>query len=280
MPTRPLRVTLVQNNAGGNLAANVDRVDALLKPSPATDLIVLPEVFAFRGSDAEYRHIADPIPGHLTGRLALLAERHQAWLLAGSIIERNLKQVFNTSVLFNPHGHVMAIYRKIHLFEAALEDGRVIRECDIYEHGNTPMTHTIAGWICAFSICYDLRFPELYRHYAAHGAHLMLVPSNFTQRTGKDHWEILIRARAIENQCFVVAPDQCGANPVTGVVSYGHSMAVGPWGEVLAIAGDEETVLHVTLDPASMAATRTRVPALRHRRMWMPDTVRETPPPA
>lgn len=125
----------------------------------------------------------------------------------------------------------------------------------------------IEGWRCGLSICYDLRFPELYRGYAALGAHLLLIPANFTQRTGRDHWEVLVRARAIENQCFVVAPNQCGANPSSGVVSHGHSLAVGPWGEVLAAARDEETALHCVLDPAELWRTRQRVPALDHRRL-------------
>ena len=117
------------------------------------------------------------------------------------------------------------------------------------------------------SICYDLRFPELYRDYSAQGAHALLIPANFTQRTGRDHWEVLTRARAIENQSFVIAPDQCGVNSGTGVASYGHSVVVGPWGEVLALAGDEETVLSVTLEPAALESARNRVPALQHRRL-------------
>jgi len=111
-------------------------------------------------------------------------------------------------------------------------------------------------------------FPELFRFYAARGAELLFVPANFTQNTGKDHWETLVKARAIENQSFVVAPNQCGANPETGVASYGHSLIVGPWGEVLAQAGAEETLLRATLDKAELARVRARVPALQHRRQW------------
>jgi nitrilase len=117
------------------------------------------------------------------------------------------------------------------------------------------------------SVCYDLRFPELYRLYTERGARLLFVPSNFTQRTGRDHWEVLCRARAIENQCFVVAPNQCGANPATGIASHGHSVVVGPWGEVLCEAGDDETVLTARLDIGALEATRRRVPALDHRRI-------------
>ena len=125
----------------------------------------------------------------------------------------------------------------------------------------------LEGWQCGMAICYDLRFPELFRFYSADGAHLFFIPSNFTQRTGRDHWETLIRARAIENQCFVLAPDQCGANPHTRCRSHGHSLAFGPWGELLATAADEPTVLRVTLDPQLLISTRQRIPALEHRRM-------------
>jgi nitrilase len=125
----------------------------------------------------------------------------------------------------------------------------------------------IEGWSCGLAICYDLRFPELFRYYSRHGAALFFVPSNFTQKTGKDHWETLARARAIENQAFVVAPNQCGVNPRTGIASHGHSLVVGPWGDVLAVAGDKETILTVALQPEALHRTRARIPVLRHRRL-------------
>lgn len=267
LPVRPLCVTLVQNCAGRNIRANLARIRELLDPAPHSDLIALPEVCARRGSDDDYRKFAEPIPGRLTDALATTAERCKAWLLAGSVIERDRRHIFNTSVLFDPAGRIVSTYRKIHLFEAELENGRIIRERDIYESGRKPVMVAIAGWSCGLSICYDIRFPELYRFYSMRGAHLLLVPANFTQRTGRDHWELLVRTRAIENQCFVIAPDQCGANPATGIASHGHSIAVGPWGEVLAQAGDKETILTVRLDPALLAATRRRIPALDHRRL-------------
>jgi nitrilase len=197
--------------------------------------------------------------------MAETAKARHAYLLAGSLLERAGEKVYNTSVLFDRSGAVAATYRKIHLFEARLEDGTRIREAEAYDPGREPVAADIEGWQAGLAICYDLRFPELFRTYAAQGAHLLFVPSNFTQRTGKDHWEVLVRARAIENQCFVVAPNQCGVNPATGVRSHGHSMIVGPWGEVLAAAADEESVILAKLDPADLAATRNRVPALRHR---------------
>jgi len=197
--------------------------------------------------------------------MAGLARGKNAWVLAGSLLERDGQRVYNTSVLFDRQGAIRASYRKIHLFEARLEDGRLIREADAYDPGSQPVAASIDGWKAGLAMCYDLRFPELFRLYAAEGAQILFVPSNFTQRTGRDHWEILVRARAIENQAFVVAPDQCGTNPVTGVPSHGHSLVVGPWGEVLAEAGDQETVITARLDVDELRKIRNRVPALTHR---------------
>ena len=267
LPTAPLRVTLVQNAAGANQAANLQWIADHLPPSQATDLIVLPEVFAFRGSDAEYRAAAEPLHGPLTIWLQAQAVRTHAWVLAGSMLERDGEKIYNTSLLFNRRGELVTTYRKIHLFEAQLESGQVIRESDLYHAGDQPTLVTLDSWRCGLSICYDVRFPELYRHYTSHGATLLLIPANFTQRTGRDHWEILVRARAIENQCFVLAPGQCGANPHTHCRSHGHSLAVGPWGETLAAATTEPEILQVTLDPELLRTTRQRIPALAHRRL-------------
>jgi predicted amidohydrolase len=260
-------VAVVQNAAGAETEANLAGIERLLRDIRHCDLIALPEVFAFRGSERDYRRKAEPVPGPLTRRLANWARRRRAWILAGSLIEKAGRRVFNTSVLIDPAGRLAAIYRKLHLFEARLESGQLIREADAYDPGENPVLARLGDWRCGMAICYDLRFPELFRRYSAHGAHLLFAPSNFTQRTGKDHWEVLVRARAIENQCFVVAPNQCGANPVTGVTSYGHSLAIGPWGEILGAAGAAEGAFAVRLDPRALAATRARVPALRHRRL-------------
>jgi nitrilase len=262
-----LRVTLVQIGAGKDLQINLGRLKHLLADIGATDVIALPEVFAVRGSDQDYRNTAPALGGPIMNLLASIARRHNAWVLAGSVIEATEQKFYNTSLLLNRRGEVAASYRKIHLFEAELESGRVIRESDTYTAGDTPVMTHLDGWRCGMAICYDLRFPELFRHYSARQADLFFIPSNFTQRTGKDHWEVLLRARAIENQCFVVAPDQCGANPHTFVESHGHSMVVGPWGEILARIETGEEAVTVTLDLHDLQQTRRRVPALEHRKM-------------
>ena len=263
---RHLEVAVVQNSAGRDAAANLDRIERMLAGVGDVDLVALPEVFALRGSDTDLREGAEGIPGRLTDWLAERARRAGAWVLGGSIIERDGDRVYNTSILLDRDGRVVARYRKMHLFEAYLEGGKVVRERDVYSAGGEPVLVEVEGWRCGMSVCYDLRFPELYRLYSEQGARLLFVPSNFTQRTGRDHWEVLVRARAIENQCFVVAPNQCGANPATGIASHGHSIVVGPWGEVLCEAGDDETVLTARLDIGALEATRHRVPALDHRR--------------
>ena len=264
----PMRVAVVQNAAGDSVPQTLARLESWLDTIGPSDLIVLPEVFALRGSHDDYRQAAELLGGPLTCWLADRARQLGSWLLGGSLIERGADgRLYNTAVLVDRAGHVRATYRKIHLFEATLDDGRVIREAEIYAHGDEPVLVVIEGWRSGLSICYDLRFPELYRRYAADGAELLLIPSNFTQNTGRAHWETLVRARAIENQCFVVAANQCGKNPATGVASYGHSLIVGPWGEILAEAGDEETVIVATLERPHLEQVRARVPVGRHRRL-------------
>jgi len=252
-------------SAGRDVDANLRRAEVLAGRAEDADLIAFPEVFVVRGTDADYRRAAESPGGPVAERLAALARRCRSWLLAGSLVERCGRRFYNTSVLFDRNGRVRARYRKIHLFEVRIGPGRWIREGNAYDSGRTPVCARIEGWSAGLAICYDVRFPELFRHYSSRGADVLFVPSNFTQNTGRDHWEVLVRARAIENQCYVIAPNQCGGNPATGIASYGHSMAVGPWGEVLCEAGTGEALLQATLLPRDLRTTRRRIPALRHR---------------
>ena len=262
-----LRVTLVQVNAGRDIQANLGRMKQLLAGIGTTDLIALPEVFAVRGSNDDYRGSAQSLSGPLMSFLSSVAHRHNAWVLAGSMVEHHDPAVYNTSVLINRRGEVVSSYRKIHLFEAELESGQTIRESDLWSPGSDPVMTDLEGWRCGMAICYDLRFPELFRRYSAQGAHVFFVPSNFTQRTGQDHWEILLRARAIENQCFVIAPDQCGTNPHTGIASHGNSMVISPWGDILARIDEGEKAVTVTLDIHDLEKTRRTIPVLAHRKL-------------
>ena len=249
------------------MQANLSQLKHLISRIGTTDVIALPEVFALRGSEQDYRNSAQSLNGPLVTFMASIAHRHNAWVLAGSIMETAGQGIYNTSVLVNRRGEVHASYRKMHLFEAEIETGQVIRESDTYTAGDSPVMTELDGWQCGLAICYDVRFPELFRLYSARGAQLFFIPANFTQRTGKDHWEVLLRARAIENQCFVVAPNQCGMNPHTRVESYGNSMIIGPWGDILARIEEGEGAVTVTLDIHQLDQTRRRIPALTHRRL-------------
>jgi len=266
-PKKPLKVAVVQVNAGNNVEGNLKRIERLIARIRDCGLIALPEVFALRGTDRDYRANAQTNGGPVIKWLKNMARCRRAWVLAGSIMEKAGGKCFNTCLLLDRSGRIRAKYRKIHLFEAHLDNGQSVRESELYSAGTRPVIANIEGWVCGLAICYDLRFPELFRHYAAKGAHLFFIPANFTRKTGKDHWETLLRARAIENQAFVVAPDQCGANPKTGIASHGSSMVVGPWGEIIARTEDKESVLTATLNPEDLRTTRARIPVLQHRRI-------------
>jgi len=265
--TETLSVALLQVDSGLDADRNVSRVEELARDLGSVDLIALPEVFAVRGGDADYRSSAQSLDGPLVTKMAGMAVAHSAYVLLGSVIEKVDERIYNTSVLLDRSGKIAATYRKMHLFEVCLDDGTVVRESDTYAPGQKPTMATIDGWRVGLSICYDLRFPELYRHYSQQGADLLFAPANFTQQTGRAHWKVLVRARAIENQCFVLAPNQCGVNRSTQVVSHGHSMVVGPWGEVICEAGEDEQVLTAELAPDTLAGVRAQLPALKHRRM-------------
>jgi predicted amidohydrolase len=262
----PLKIAMIQNSAGADPAKNLAWIERQLHRLSNIDLVVLPEVFALRGADEDYRRAAEKIPGGPTiQRMVAWARKHKCWLLLGSLIESHRGKFYNTSVLLDRRGAIAAVYRKIHLFEARLDNGQVIREKDVYTAGSKPVMVDIEGWKTGLSICYDLRFPELFRQYSKRGAALLLIPSNFTQRTGRAHWETLVRARAIENQCFVVAANQCGVNPRTGVASHGKSLAVGPWGEVMAQAGGRPGCRTFVLCPKELRRIRGAIPVLTHR---------------
>jgi predicted amidohydrolase len=261
-----LRVSVVQMDSGSDPEENLEAVEGLLATASKPDLIALPEIFATRGSFDEMRAAAQPVPGPLTDRVASWAREHEAWILAGSILEKDGDRIFSTSLLLDPSGEAGAVYRKMHLFEK-MDADETILETALYTAGDSPCTAAIGSWVAGLSVCYDLRFPELYRIYSEAGAHVLFAPSDFTQRTGQAHWHTLVRARAIENQCFVLAPNQCGRNVSTGVESYGHSLIVDPWGVMLAEAATTPSLIEAELDPGTLTAARDRLPSLRHRRL-------------
>jgi predicted amidohydrolase len=232
-------------------------------------LVVLPEVFIWRGDKKEERYSAEAIPGPTSEWLSALAGELAIHLLGGSILEEipNSHKAFNTSLLFDPDGKLLASYRKIHLFDVDLANGVSLRESATREYGGSVVVADSALGKLGLSVCYDLRFPELYRRLSAKGADLIFVPSAFTAFTGQAHWAPLLRARAIENQAYVVAPDQFGKS-AKSFESYGHSMIVDPWGQVIAELADGPGVITAEIDLDYLAKVRTELPALKHRRLW------------
>jgi predicted amidohydrolase len=179
IPQKKFKIAVVQVNAGIDIARNLRRIEALVARVHKCDLIALPEVFAMRGSDEDYRANAQAMGGTLVRWLRNTALRRRAWILAGSIIEKSGGKYFNTCLLMDRSGTVRAKYRKIHLFEAHLDNGKSVRESDVYSAGDRPVTATIEGWTCGMAICYDLRFPELFRHYSARGGAPLFYPGQF-----------------------------------------------------------------------------------------------------
>jgi predicted amidohydrolase len=263
-----LPVALVQLDAGSDPDSNVRRAAELADraASEGARLVALPEYLQFRGPDDGFRSSARPIPGPFTEPFAEVARRHRAWVLVGSLAEASgdPDRPFNTSVLIGPDGSVATRYRKVHLFDVAVEAGPVDTESARVTPGDELVTAELDGATIGLSICYDLRFPELYRGLALAGAQVLTVPANFTERTGRDHWEVLLRARAIENAAYVLAPSQIGGPP--GQPAYGRSMVIDPWGTVVAQAPDSVSIVHAELDLDRVDAIRRQIPALANRR--------------
>jgi predicted amidohydrolase len=262
------RVALVQLDAGPDPEANVAHAAELADRAAASGarLVALPEYLQYRGPDDGYRASARPIPGEFTAPFEAVARRHGCWILTGSLAEASADPArpWNTAVLLDPEGRIAARYRKIHLFDIAVERGPADLESARVSPGDEPVVADVEGVRLGLTICYDLRFPELYRTLALAGAEVLAVPSNFTERTGRDHWEVLLRARAIENGAFVIAPSQIGGPP--GQPAFGRTMVVDPWGTVVAQAADQEAIVVADLDLERVRSIRRQIPALANRR--------------
>jgi deaminated glutathione amidase len=268
-----MRAAIIQLNAGvDDVEANVANAERLVLDAAddGADIAVLPELFAYYGSQRRMRELAEPLGGPITSRIAELARDRSMWVLGGSVCESDGGRVYNTSFLFDRDGETVARYRKIHLYDAELPGQRPIRESALFAAGDEVVTHDVGGLRLGMSICYDVRFPELYRGLMTSGATVLAVPSAFQAVTGAAHWETLLRARAIEEQSYVLAAAQWGpwGSPEGGHRTYGNAMIVDPWGEILARAPDEgDGVWFADLDPDAIRGVRTRLPALSHRRL-------------
>jgi len=260
------KIGLLQLDSGSDKASNLERIEGMIGEAVAggASMVSLPEVMnIISGRDGP--NPAEPIPGHTTGLLCRWAKRYGVWIHGGSILEDAPGgKPFNTTVLVGPGGELLASYRKLHLFSVDIPGGVRVRESDRMRPGSeivslpTPLGHL------GFSICYDLRFPELYRLLALRGAQVLFVPASFTHPTGEAHWEPLLRARAIENGCYVVAAAQCGEKPK--YLAHGNSMVVDPWGKITARADQSEGVLMAEINLALVEEARSQIPTLETRR--------------
>ncbi len=259
----------IQLNAGSDKKLNIENAVKLIKKAAhrGAKLIALPEVFNWRGVRKEIPDNCESIPGPTSLRMSELAATLKIFLLCGSIIQTNHEgsRPFNTSFLINPRGKIIALYRKIHLFKIHQRGKSAIDETRIYSSGDEVVTTRIPFCKVGFTICYDLRFPELFRRLADNGAGIIFVPSSFTYETGKAHWEILLRARAIENQAYIIAPNQYGKDP-SGNSHYGHSMIVDPWGTVIGQCSNGEKIIYGELDINYLKKVRKILPSLKHIR--------------
>jgi deaminated glutathione amidase len=268
MNGRELTVAAIQMSSTPNKDENLATAEQLIHAavSAGADLVALPELWTCHGLESAYRANAEPIPGKTTRFLGDLARERGIYLLGGSILEvhPSSPKLHNTSTLFRPDGEMSAVYRKIHLFDVKAPD-REYLESGTITSGAEIVTAKAGAATLGLSVCYDVRFPELYRLLALRGAEVLMVPAAFTLQTGKDHWELLLRARAVENQAFVVAPAQWGQK-ADGRWTYGRSLVVDPWGTVLAQCPDRDGFALATLDLDYLDRLREDFPALKNRR--------------
>jgi predicted amidohydrolase len=263
-------VAAVQVNSTADQEANISRAKALIVEAARREaqLVALPEHFACYGPEEVVAAAAQPPHGPLVTEFREIAHKLEIFLLLGSFPEQAAQgsRPYNTSVLLGPQGQILGRYRKIHLFEVELPGAPPHRESSFTQPGREVVTAALPGtpWVAGLAVCYDLRFPELFRAQVSRGANLIFLPAAFTRDTGRDHWQTLLRARAIENLAYVVAPAQFGQHS-PGRRSYGRSLIIDPWGLILAQAPDGEGVIYARLDFERLARLRRELPCLEHR---------------
>jgi nitrilase len=281
MSTWELRVGAIQLCSTNDQPANLARCRELTGQAAAegAQLVVLPECFSFlgRGEGEKLGHAErfdDPsAAGPVLGMLRELAAKHGIWVVGGGAPEQvpgDARRTYNAALVVDPRGEVVAHYRKIHLFDVDIPGGAVLRESDSTARGAEPVVVDIAGARVGVTICYDVRFPELYRRLVKDmGAEVLLVPAAFTAHTGAAHWHLLLRARAIEDQAWVVAAAQWGRHSEKRE-SYGHTLVVDPWGTVVGERAEGDGAVIATIDGATVTRRRTQMPCLSHAVMWPP----------
>ena len=272
-----MKISVIQTNTMHDKARNLAQAKTLIEHAIAADrpdVLVLPEVWNWRGgTTADKVKAADDVPGgEAYNLLQSLAREHKVWIHGGSIIERipGGNQVHNTTCVFNRDGREIARYRKIHMFDITAPDGTSYRESDDVKAGTEIVSYDLEGFKIGCTICYDMRFSELYIQLAKQGCDVIMIPSSFTLQTGKDHWDLLLRARAVETQCYVVAPGQYGPF-VDGKgqtrQSYGHSLIADPWGHIVTKVSDGIGFASANIDRAQLTRVRELIPMNAHRKL-------------
>lgn len=265
---QPFRIACLQMQTGNDLAANLDSVKTMAREAARSgaQFVLTPEyALMMDGSGRTMRERALEADGSpALPELQALAKELSVWLLVGSLtLKTSGDRIANRSCLIAADGTVVATYDKIHMFDATLPDGKVIKESSAYCPGDRAVIAETPWGKLGLTICYDLRFPQLYRRLAKAGAHYLTVPSSFQRATGKDHWHALLQARAIENACFVFAPAMCGEHPGNRT-TYGHTLVVDPWGKILADGGEDPGIVYAEIDPARVERVRSMLPCLEH----------------
>ena len=274
--SEPFRIACLQMQSGNDLEANLATVRSMAVDAAAhgARFILTPEyALMLDGGGRVMRERALAADGSpALPALQALARELKVWFLAGSLTLRTGDsdgRIANRSILVSDEGAVVAAYDKIHMFDVTLPDGRAIRESSAYRPGDRAVTADTPWGKLGLTVCYDLRFPGLYRALSQAGAQYITVPSSFQRQTGKVHWHTLVRARAIENGCFIIAPAMCGDHPGNRQ-TYGHTLVVDPWGEVLADGGESPGIVYADIDPAAVARARGMIPSIEHDRPFSP----------
>ncbi len=267
-----MQLVALQLNSQADWAVNQSKIQTLLEQLPAARpcLVLLPENFACMGTTKDYQQLAEPVgSGKIQRQLSEWAKQFDIWLVAGSMptLVPQKHKVHTTSLVYNPQGELAGFYHKLHLFDVDVADSRGrYRESDSFVPGSLTQVVSSPFGGLGLSICYDVRFPELYHALRLQGAEILLVPAAFTKVTGQAHWQALLQARAIENQCYVIAANQCGQHE-GGRETWGHSMIIDPWGDILALQGTQPGVISAAFDPQKTEHIRKSMPVLQHARM-------------
>jgi predicted amidohydrolase len=265
-----LKVAIIQMQSNEDIIINIQKAEQYIKEAALNEakIIVLPEFFIYIGDSSSdiFLSIVEEIGiGKIQQQIAKWASLYKVYIVAGTLpIRSNGHKIFNTTIVYNDFGDMVAIYNKIHLFKFKCEDNTSYDEGEMFQSGSDIVNFNIDNFSFGLAICYDLRFPELFRELS--GVDAIIIPAAFMEETGRAHWEILLRARAIENQCYVVAAGQCGVHN-NGRKSYGHSMIIDPWGKVLNNPNNVEGIIYDVLDSENIKIIRTKLPALYNKKI-------------